>query len=406
MPAAAGGQGGWRLAGPALFVVLALVVLSLPGRAQDGDPFSATVAVDATADTVAKARDMARTDGQRRALAAVAARLSGGATPARPLKLDDKAITDLVLSFEVANERMSAVHYAADYTFHFRANESRRALGNPGPAVADDPGKPPSDKFSADKFSADKFSADKLPADKLLAGKPLVLIPVYQSAGQSSLWDDPNPWRQAWEQQPPASGAVRLIVPLGDAGDIAAIDAEKARAGDGEALAAIARRNGGEEALVALAAPRGSPERPAGVDVAVRRYRAERLVDSHVVPLTADPGESESDLLRRAVAAIVSGIGSGWKNEAMAQDDQEASLTAILPITDLDDWVHARERLATVPAIRKIALLTLSRQEATIEIGYGGSIDQLKVSLAEISLDLVRGDKLWRLARGLSPRRP
>jgi hypothetical protein len=232
------------------------------------------------------------------------------------------------------------------------------------------------------------------------------LIPVYQSAGQSSLWDDPNPWRQAWEQQPPASGAVRLVVPLGDAGDIAAIDADKARAGDGEALAAIARRNGGEEALVALAAPRGSPERPAGVDVAVRRYRAERLVDSHVVPLTADPGESESDLLRRAVAAIVSGIGSGWKNEAAAHDDREGSLTAILPITDLDDWVRARERLATVPAIRKIALLTLSRQEATIEIGYGGSIDQLKVSLAEISLDLVRGDKLWRLARSLSPRRP
>jgi hypothetical protein len=43
--------------------------------------------------------------------------------------------------------------------------------------------------------------------------------------------------------------------------------------------------------------------------------------------------------------------------------------------------------------------VTLSRQEATIEIGYVGSIDQLKSSLAGVSLDLVRGDPLWRLAR-------
>ena len=63
--------------------------------------------------------------------------------------------------------------------------------------------------------------------------------------------------------------------------------------------------------------------------------------------------------------------------------DQVGSLTAVLPITDLDDWLHARDRLSKVPAIRKVSLMALSRQEATIEIGYGGSIDQLKAGLAE-----------------------
>jgi hypothetical protein len=389
MPAGAGRQSGWRFAVAALVAVLALGVLALgvtsPAvRAQESVPLSATVAVDATADTVAKARDMARTDGQRRALAAIAERLAGASTPAKPPKLDDKAITDLVLSFEVANERMSAVRYAADYTFHFRPEETRRVLQKAGIVAAEEP------------------------------GKPVVLIPVYQSAvqsaGQSRLWEDPNPWRQAWEEQPPGtgaeSGALRLIVPLGDAGDIAAIDADKARAGDAGALALIARRNGGDDALVALAAIRGPPDRPARLDATLRRYRAGRPLDSHVEKLTATPGENESDLLRRAVAAIVSDIASGWKNEPAAHYDQEGSLTAVLPITGLDDWVRARERLAGVPAIRKIALVALSRQEATIEIGYGGSVDQLTASLAEISLDLVRGDPLWRLARTGPARTP
>ena len=84
--------------------------------------------VDATADSAAAAREMARIDGQRRALAAVIERLSGASEPAKPPKLDDKAITDMVASFEVANEHMSAVRYVADYTFHFRPSKVRRLV--------------------------------------------------------------------------------------------------------------------------------------------------------------------------------------------------------------------------------------------------------------------------------------
>jgi hypothetical protein len=385
MPAGVGSEGVRRLAGPALLVLLAFGLASGPGRAQDADPFAATVAVDATGSTVAEARNTARTDGQRRALAAVAERL-GGSTAAKIPRLDDNAITGLVASFEVANERMSTVRYAADYTFHFRPNETRKVLGNPGPGTpgAGTPGTGASEE----------------------SGKKLVLIPVYQSAGPAKLWDDPNPWRQAWEEQPAAAGAVRLVVPLGDAGDIAALDAEKARAGDGAALTAIARRNGAEEAVVALAALRGPPTGPAGLDVAVRRYRAGQPVDSHAEKLTANPGESEDDLLRRGAGAVVADIASGRKNDSGPQNDQVGTLTAILPIIDLDDWLRARDRLANLPAIRKVSLMALSRQEATIEIGYGGSIDQLKAALAEISLDLVRGDKLWRLAHTGPARQP
>ncbi len=371
MSAAAGSRSGWRLAGAVLLVLLALGGASTPGRTEDAgaDPYTATVTVDATADTVVKARDMARLDGERRALAAVVERLAGGSAPAKLPKLDDQAITDLVSNYEVANERMSAVRYVADYTFHFQAAGVQRLLGNAGGAASAVP------------------------------GKPLIVIPVYQSGAQSRLWGDPNPWREAWGQRSPGTGAIRLVVPLGDAGDVAAIDAGKALAGDAAALAAIARRNGGGDAVVALAATRGSPDSPTGLDVTVRHYRAGQLVDSHAEPLSANPGESEGALLSRAVLTIASEIESGWKDEPVPGYDQEGSLTAVLPITGLDDWVHAHERLATVPAIRKMALIALSREEATIEIGYVGSIDQSKASLAAISLDLVRGDRPWRLAR-------
>jgi len=52
-----------------LLLLLALAIQAVPARAEASDEaYSATVKVDATADTAAAARESARTDGQRRAL--------------------------------------------------------------------------------------------------------------------------------------------------------------------------------------------------------------------------------------------------------------------------------------------------------------------------------------------------
>jgi len=378
----------WAVA--ALLLLLIAGVCS-PARAAEEDPYSATVSVEATSDTIGKARDMARGDGQRRALAALAERLSGAKGAAKLPKLDDKALTDLVASFEVANERMSTVRYVADVTYHFRPAEVQRVLQKAGIALGGEGG-----------------------AD---AGKSLVLLPVYQSGATAVLWDDSNPWRDAWVQQPGGSGAARYRVPLGDAGDIAAIDAARARSGDAAALVKIARQNGADEALVALAVPRGPPGSPAGLDVTVRHYRAGQAVDDHSDSVTASPGERRDQFFRRAAGVIAADIESGWKKAGLPGYDQQGSLTAVLPITGLEDWVRVRERLAALPAIRKVGLVALSLQEATIEIEYLGSIDQLKASLAEAKLDLIRGDpqgaspqstspqglSMWRLARSGAP---
>ena len=103
------------------------------------------------------------------------------------------------------------------------------------------------------------------------------------------------------------------------------------------------------------------------------------------------------------MGVIAGDIESGWKKAALPGYDQQGSLTAVLPITGLDDWVRVRERLAALPAIRKVGLVALSLQEATIEIEYLGSVDQLKVSLAEAKLDLVRGDPQGAPAPAMSP---
>ena len=382
----------------ALLLLGAVAMRAGPAPAQESDEaYSATVKVDATADSAPAAREMARIDGQRRALTAVIERLSGGASETtKPPKLDDKAITDMVASFEVANEHMSAVRYVADYTFHFRPSKVRRLVRVAETTPADNGSKSPSDKNPGDNSGKSTAEGASKPSPES-GNRTVVVLPVYQDGSNLVLWDDPNAWRTAWSQRPAGSGPGRLVLPLGDAGDLAAIDAETAGSGKSEALTAIAQRNRGAEAVVALAAARRQGDKLAGLDVTVKRYRFGHLTDTQGSSFEAGPGESEADLLRRAADAVAAEIESGAKRNAGARSDQPASLAVSVPITSLGEWVQVRDRLASVSVIRKIDLLSLSRQEARIEVKYVGSQDQLKSSLAEVNLDLGGGDPIWRI---------
>lgn len=235
----------WRAAVAAL--LFAMSVLRQPALAQD-DPFTATVTVDATADDVAKARDMARRDGQRKALTAVVDKLTGGPGKAKLPKLSDNQITDLVASFEVANEKMTAVRYTADYTYHFKPADTQA----------------------------------------MLTGAGITLNPPNAPSTGTATAAPPQPGA------PPAPGAT--------------------------------------------------PDN------------------------TAPQGPTQT-------------------------------LTATLPVDSLEDWIKLRERLAGLPPIKKIDVTSLSRQEATVDIQYAGTLDQLKSSLATIHLSLEGSDPTWQLTR-------
>jgi len=367
--AIAAARAGFRAAGAGLLLLIVTLGLGTAGADEQQDAYSATVKVDATADSAAAARTQARTDGERRALDDVIQRLTGSTDLSKLPKLDDQTITNMVDSFEVANEKMSQVRYLANYTFHFRASKIRQLVHNTGIAVAESP------------------------------GKAVVILPVFRDGDKLVLWDDPNPWRDAWGQVPAASAPTKLALPLGGIGDLTVIDAEQARSGDASALTDITQRNGGDEALVAVATERRQGDRLAGLDVSIKRYRLGQLTDSRSESVDAQPGEGDGDFFKRAVGVVIADI----EHRGPPAADKEASLAATVPIDSLGDWVALRRRLAAVPGIHKVDLLSLSRQQAKVEIKYVGNTDQLKSSLARADLDLNGADPDWRLVPAGAP---
>ena len=359
-----------------VFVVLALS-LAVPGFAwaqaqgKPSDVFTVSpVPVDVTAASAAAARDQAIVEGESHAFDMLMQRLTLAADRARLPKVGPAQLNDLVQGFEVAHERRSDVRYLADFTVHFRANAVRQLLRQAGVGFAEQ------------------------------MSKPVIVLPVLHDGDRLALWDDPNPWRDAWASANLNPGLVPVVHPLGELEDVQAIDGGQAAKGDATALQAISRRYNGDDVLVTQATLKTDGAQHA-VDVSTTRYAPDQpgSEQTWVTSTAANPGESDTDLLGRAVLDTMNQMEEAWKSANILNFGETGTLTARVPATSLKDWLAVRDRLAATPAVRASRLVSLDREEARIEIHYVGSADQLRTALAQRNLELGGSDPDWVLQR-------
>lgn len=349
---------------------VAALLLGGAALAAPNDVFTVSpVPVDVTAANASAARDQAIVDGERHGLRMLLERLTLAKDAARLPRVGAAQLNELVQGFEVANERRSSVRYLADLTVRYRPDGVRQLLRQAGISFAETP------------------------------SKPLVVLPVLVGGNRAVLWDDPNPWRDAWASAKLPSGLVPLVRPLGELEDVTAIDAEAAVRGDDARLQAIAARYGDDDVLVTQATPKseGGP----GVDVTTTRYVPGRpgSEQSWVTSIVANPGESDAEMMSRAVAQVMAQVEEAWKAANILDFSQSGTLVARVPAEGLQDWIAVRDRLSSIPAVRSSQLVALDRTGAQVEIHFVGDPSQLRLALAQRDLELSGGDPNWILQR-------
>jgi Uncharacterized protein conserved in bacteria (DUF2066) len=351
-------------------LVMAGFLLTLPAVAQtrSGAVFTVSnVAVDATAQSAVQAREIARADGERRAFRTLLERLTLRQEWSRLPKVTDADLFALVQDFEVTSERSSTVRYLATLIYRFRPEPVRRLLRDRGIAFTE------------------------------TRSKALVVLPVLTAGNRVVLWEDPNPWRAAWIRQPLAEGLVPMQVPAGDLAVVQAMDAQQALKGDKDALAAAGRHYDNGDVMVTHAVLSGSGNQRS-IQLTTARYSAGFSDQNWVSSLKSDAKESDDDFFARAVAAVVADVSEAWKKATLQHTGEEATLTAVVPMTNLRDWVVVRDRLQSIPAIQRATLLSLSQEGARIEIRYVGDPQQLQLVLSQRDLVLAQGSADWTLS--------
>ncbi|NQV46322.1 MAG: DUF2066 domain-containing protein [Rhodospirillaceae bacterium] len=347
----------------AVFQVLSSVSLA----AEDQRVFEVRgVTVDVTAASTAEARDKALAQGEQTAFRRLLERLTLSVDANRLPDSRNVQISALVQDFEVAEEKASAVRYLASLNYRFKSDDVRRLMIDLAIPYAE------------------------------TTSKPVLVLPVFQAAGALLLWDEPNPWRDAWKKNPPQFSLVPTLLPKGDLSDIATIGPEQAVAGDEQRLAAIAGRYDAGDTLVAQAILNTDRIRPE-VEVYVTRYGSAMQEQTTVKSFASADGESLDELLLRATIELTRQIQDNWKRDNVLQFGRQAVIAVKIRIKGLQDWLEIRSRLGGVAVIRKSDLVILSLDEARVNLNYIGQPEQLALALEQADLAINREGDDWVL---------
>ncbi|WP_404386404.1 DUF2066 domain-containing protein [Caenispirillum salinarum] len=368
-----------------------LAVVSVPGapaRAQAPDPatlalFTADdVKVDVTADSAVAARDQALMEGQAKGLRQVMRDLAPAGYQDRLPEIGGEEAQNYVLSLQVEDEKRSNVRYIATLDITYNPDAVRQLL-----------------RMNDIPFSEQPRT-------------PVLVVPLWQAPGAAGpiLWEDPNPWRAAWNRRA-GDGLVPTRVPLGDLGDLRALSADEAAGGDAAAVRNLLQRYDMTESVVARAALAGEDQ----LAVDMTRYRLAGQPSRQSLTLTRDPAEDRSAFLSRAADEVAARLRDdqwqgGGAAAGLSPDAAPQRMTAIVPTSGgLETWLTVRERLGQVPLVRGVEVQALSRERAQILLGYMGDVERLTLTLAQYGLDMSDlGGGVWRieLRRAPAPAEP
>ena len=344
----------------AVFWVLAAV----PAVAQDvGDIYTVTgVAVDATGASAAEARDIALAEGQAAAAARMLQRLT--LEPDWPMlpPMSPQAAQALVTGVGVANERASSTRYLADLTVRFQREAVRSLLRQSGVRFTDN------------------------------QAAPALLLPVLDADGMRVLFDEPNPWRSAWDARDLANSLVPLVLPLGDLNDLTEISAEDAVIADWPAVAPLAARYRTSQVLVAHARWRDG----AGLDVTLIRLTP----SGREATERSYGGATLGEAIAVAAAATQEALVASWKANNAIVLGLEQTLPASVEFASLSEWLTIRERLAATSIVQDLSVVAISPRGAQIEMRVAGPAEMVAGSVGQRQLRMVWEGGYWTITIG------
>jgi len=344
-----------------LGIAFLLFTFSAPlETARAADIYTVTdIRVDERANDEVSAKSTGIAKGQRDALRLLLERMTLRADHDRVPEVTDEVVSQALRDFAVSDEKFGGGRYLATLSVRFRPEEVRDIL----------------------RAVAVPFAE--------VQSRPNLLLPVYQSAGSTLIWDEPNPWFDTWLQRELPKGLVPLVLPLRDLSDISEISADQAIAGESVRLQAIADKYSAFGTIVAVVQPSTDPVTSVPIlDVVMTTYLPGE--PARVVNRTVRGKEDEEleAILQTAASELVVELEEAWKRDNLEQPGSQQQIRVFVPITRLGEWLDVKRKMASVPSVKDLVVARLSVREAEVDLTFLGQPDQLRRALAQKDLDM------------------
>lgn len=346
MALAVAGLGLFGLSGPEAWASTLYTVDKLP--------------VDASGASPSEARERALSAGRERAFGVVYKRLTQQANWGVQPKIAPDQLEEMVTSFTLDNERHSTTRYLADASFSFSPGRVREVLQSAGVVFSE------------------------------TQAKPVVIVPVKPGVG----WTNDTLWASSWRSVAQRGSLRPVVVPLGDATELAAVGNVIADSATWRQVAPLGEKYGATEVWVTAAT-----RTPNGLAISLASLRQDGRRDSRY-NIIANPGETEGQLTVRAAAMVRAAFEEVWKQQTAVNYGLRSSLEAAVSFTGLPDWVAIRNELSDIRLIQRVNVDQMLTQGARLRLEFVGKIEQLQSTLRQAGLVLEdNGEGLYILSR-------
>lgn len=362
-------------------------VVPAPTAAIAEGPLTVTdIIVDKTDKNAVVARDQAIIEARRLAFQRLAEKsMTPEAFKTYQLP-DDKTIMVLVQDFEIKNEQISADRYVANFTVRFNTGISNYLRI---PTSADEPAVTAGTPNTATSAPAPETSA---------LSRTILLLPYFEDiSGKRILWEDPNPWRDAWQKSGSLTSlpGLTVTIPLGDILDMSAGKADAIWSGDYGVLEKL-RNNYNASDVVVTVANKSSIYMRADLYL----YKDGKLEKkTSITPYTNK--QDDKDSYREAVAQTMSAIHLMESTlppvtpAAQTGDITKPAVSAEKITLDLTinfdtfaQWLEVQKRLAAISPAPAIDISGLSKNTARFTVTFDGSLKMFSDAAAEKGLVL------------------
>ncbi|MBH68969.1 MAG: hypothetical protein CMM58_11495 [Rhodospirillaceae bacterium] len=346
-----------------IFIFAFFVLNVMDARGSSNQVFVVeNIAVDVTADTALAARREALENGQIIAWKRLLNRITLPKQSVHLSRFSFEQIRPLIRGYEVLRERMSPVRYLADLSVTFNTEQVRKNLFDYGVPFVETP------------------------------SLPVLILPIFETEGVPVLWENPNPWRDVWQNLPEQDSLLPIIVPKGGLADIRDLSASQALRGETDFFKPILKRYRAKKVVIAKASRKfdvadSSPL----LEISIANYNAEGRKEILVDSIRTSVESEMLGLLDTGVIRIVNVLINSWKAENLVTSAVQQRISAIVPIHKFEKWLSIRSRLEIIGILKKIELLRLSKKEALLDLWIMGSVKQFKNALSQKQLELYDG---------------
>lgn len=251
-------------------------------------------------------------------------------------------IRSMILSLEIESEKSSTTRYLANVTVSFDSAAFESLLSGANIAFLE-------------------FS----PLSSLV-------LPLYFDSGGWVLWQEPNPWWNAWSDLNANLLAVSYLLPLGDLEDRLTLPILRLVKGEDKLLAQIAVRYGVDEILLTRAVP--DAERAGEAQISALVYR---LLPASGEVTKLRSFDFRATNLKQAAANIADHIEQDWKHRNIREWDKPATFRLRASFNDIREWSRMQRSLESASYLNLLQVEAIDIRGAWLRLGFNGNEEML-----------------------------